>query len=176
MLGVKGDRQGKGADQYRDKIVRYLKRRVPCSFVEDLAQETLLTAHAYVTKGNTLEKPLAFLYKTADFVVGKSYRGRKMAAMTDSVADVDALGVNSEAPSVERNVVSEMELESVGVDIARLPDKCRKAFVLRKVYQYSYKEIAQMCGVSVSTVKGQVRKGFKIVQKYRDERQGSESP
>ena len=65
MPGVKGDRQGKGVDQYRDKIVRYLKRRVPCSFVEDLAQETLLTAHAYVTKGNTLEKPLAFLYKTA---------------------------------------------------------------------------------------------------------------
>ena len=95
--------------------------------------------------------------------------------MTDSVADVDALGVDSEAPSVERNVVSEMELESVGVDIARLPDKCRKAFVLRQVYHYSYKEIAQICGVSVSTVKGQVRKGFKIVQRYRDERQGSGS-
>ena len=77
---------------------------------------------------------------------------------------------------MERDVVLKMELESVGVDIARLPDKCRQAFVLRKVYQYSYKEIARICGVSVNTAKSQVRNGFKIVQEYRDERQGTALP
>ena len=166
--------QEQGGGRYRDEIVRYLKKRVPAGSVEDLTQETLLTAHTYVSKGNTLERPLAFLYKTASFVVSNSYRARKKAAATETVADVDALGLCSQAPSVERSVMSEQEFEAFCMAIGRLPKKCRQAFVLRKVYQYSYKEIAEHCGVSVYTVKNHVKKGHKLVQAYR-ERHGLEA-
>lgn len=162
-------------DQYREEIVLYLSRRVPGHHVEDFAQETLLNAHAYVSNGNTIDKPLAFLYETAKNVVRKNYRDQKMAAVTDAVPDVDALGLASQAPSVEQHAISELEFEALCVAIGRLPAKCRKVFVLRKVYQYSYREIADLCGISVNTVKTYVKRGFKLVQGHYDEQQGRQA-
>jgi RNA polymerase sigma-70 factor (ECF subfamily) len=156
--------------QYRDKIVRYLSKFVPRDYVEDFAQETLLNAHAYMINGNSLDKPLAFLYTTANNVVRKNHRDQRIAAVTEARGDIDASDLVSEAPSVERDVMSELEFAAFCAAIGRLPAKCRKAFVLRKVYQYSYKEIAEHCGISSNTVKNHVKKGFKLVQAYLEER------
>jgi RNA polymerase sigma-70 factor (ECF subfamily) len=94
-----------------------------------------------------------------------------MAAVTDTVADIDA-GFASQAPSVERNVISELDFEAFCVAVGSLPEKCRKAFVLRKVYQYSYREIAEYCGISVNTVKTYIKRGFKLVEGNYQDRQG----
>jgi RNA polymerase sigma factor (sigma-70 family) len=166
----------RGIGQYREKIIRYLSRFVPSDHVEDFAQETLLNAHAYMHNGHKVDKPLAFLYTTARNVVRKSYRDGKTDAATGARTDIEALNLVSEAPSVERDVMSELEFEAFCVAIGRLPAKCRKAFVLRKVYQYSYSEIADHCGVSVNTVKNHVKKGFGLVQAYFDEREGLSPP
>lgn len=170
MPNVKPEEATQGIDQYRDKIVLYLSKRVPSKDVEDCAQETFLTAQTYLHNGNTLNKPLGFLYKAANFVVGKNYRSRKIAAMIDTVADIDALGLESDAPSVEQRAMSEREFEAFCVAIGRLPDKCREAFVMRKVYQYSYREIAKHCEVSPDTVRNHCIKGLKLVHEYYKER------
>ena len=165
-----------GIDRYRGKIVYYLRKRVPSHQVDDFAQETLLNVHAHISKGHTLENPLAYLYRTASNVVSAHYRDQKMAALTDTVVDIDTLGLEYEAPSAERSATAELEFEAMCVAIARLPEKCRKAFVLRKVYQYSYKEIAEYSGISVNTAKTYVRRGFKQVHAYYEERHGLELP
>ncbi|MGH8200295.1 MAG: RNA polymerase sigma factor [Steroidobacteraceae bacterium] len=41
-----------------------------------------------------------------------------------------------------------------------LPPLCRRVFVLRKVYQLSHAEIAQVLGVSHSTIEKHVAKGL----------------
>jgi RNA polymerase sigma-70 factor (ECF subfamily) len=161
-----------GIGRYRAKVVRYLRKLVPQEHVEDFAQETLLNAHAYLSNGNTLDRPLAFLYTTASNVVRKNHRDQRMASVTDTNWDLDALPIALHAPSAEREVSSELEFEAFCVAIARLPARCRKAFVLRKVYEYSYQEIAEHCGVSVHTVKNHVKKGFKLVQTYLAEADG----
>lgn len=176
MRNRNSEHPARGIAQYRDKIVRYLSRFVPRDYVEDFAQETLLNAHVYMNNGHELDKPLAFLYTTARNVVRKSYRDGKTDAANGARTDIEASELVSEAPSVERDVMSELEFEAFCVAIGRLPAKCRKAFVLRKVYQYSYKEIADHCGVSVNTVKNHVKKGFRLVQAYFDERDGFSKP
>lgn len=158
-------------DQYRDKIVRYLRKRVPGHCVEDFAQETMVNAYAYLSNGNTLDKPLAFLYRTANNVVRQNHRDQKMAAATDAVANIDELEWKVGTPSVEQTVMSELEFEAMCVAIGRLPKKCREAFVLRKVYQYSYREIADECGVSIDTVRNHVVTGLKLVHKYCKQRE-----
>ncbi len=157
-------------DRYRDKIIRYLRKRVPGDYVEDFTQETFLNAHAYIKKGNQLEKPLAFLYTTAGNIVRMYYRDGKMAAVTDTFADIDEAGAPAEAPTVEQSAMSEREFEAFCVAVARLPEKCQTAFVLRKVYQHSYKEIADYCGISVNTVKTYVKRGFEKIEAYYEER------
>ena len=174
LSSVKAAAPVPGIEQYRSEVVSYLRKRVPSHRVDDFAQQTLLNVHAHVRNGNTLQNPLAYLYRTASNVVRQHYRDQKMAALTDAVADIDTLGLESEVPSAERSAVSELEFEAMCVAIGRLPEKCRKAFVLRKVYQYSYKEIAEYSGISVNTAKTYVRRGFEMVQRYYEETQGEE--
>lgn len=97
---------------------------------------------------------------TASNVGRKNFRDQKTAAVADTHRDIDALEVASGAPPAERDVMSELEFEAFCTAIGRLPDKCRQAFVLRTVYRYSYKEIAEHCGVSVGTARNHVKKGF----------------
>ena len=168
MRNVKPGKTGASIDQYRDELVLFLRRRVPAHQVEDFAQQALLNVHAYVRNGNTLDTPLAFIYETAKNVIRKNHRDQKMAALTDSVENIETLTVAPGAPSAEQCAASELEFEALCVAIGRLPAKCRKAFVLRKVYRYSYQEIAEHCGISVNTVKTHVKRGFKLVHSYYD--------
>lgn len=166
MRSVKPESAVPAIDQYREELVLFLRRRVPTHQVEDVAQQTLLNVHAYVGNGNTLEKPLAFIYETAKNVIRKNHRDQKMLALTDHVEDIEVLQVEARAPSAEQNAAWELEFEAVCTAIGRLPEQCRKAFVLRKVYQYSYQEIAEHCGISVNTVKTYLKRGFKLVHGY----------
>lgn len=166
MRNAKSRNSAPGIDQYREELVLFLRRRVPPHQVEDFTQQTLLNVHAYVGNGNTLDKPLAFIYETAKNVIRKSHRDQKMVALTDNVEDIEAVTVGHGEPSAEHSATWELEFEGVCEAIGRLPEQCRKAFVLRKVYQYSYQEIAEHCGISVNTVKTYVKRGFKLVQSY----------
>lgn len=170
MRNVKRKTTATGIDQYREELVLFLRRRVPAHQVEDFAQQALLNVHAYVSNGNTLDRPLAFIYETAKNVIRKNHRDQKMVALTDSVGNIEALTAAPGAPSAEQSATLELEFEALCVAIGRLPEQCRKAFVLRKVYQYSYQEIAEHCGISVNTVKTYLKRGFKLVHSHYDDR------
>ena len=44
--------------------------------------------------------------------------------------------------------------------MARLPDVCRRVFVLRRVYGFSQREIAEYLGISIKTVEAHLAKGM----------------
>ena len=48
--------------------------------------------------------------------------------------------------------------------IAALPDGAREVLVLRDIYGYKYKEIAEMQGVALGTVKAQIHRARKMVR------------
>jgi DNA-directed RNA polymerase specialized sigma24 family protein len=77
-----------------------------------------------------------------------------MVAVTDTIENLEALRLEHDA-----------FCEAIG----RLPEKYRKAFVLRVVYQYSHTELAVYCGIPVNTVKGHIEKGLKLAQAYCEE-------
>ena len=58
-----------------------------------------------------------------------------------------------------------MDLEKA---IAALPDKARAVFVLHDVEGYRHEDIARMTGVAVGTVKAQLHRARKLMQKVRD--------
>lgn len=64
--------------------------------------------------------------------------------------------------------MSEHELERLCVAIAELPGRIRHAFVLRRVYGYSCREIAEQLGRSTNTVREQVAQGFKRLRYSRN--------
>jgi RNA polymerase sigma-70 factor (ECF subfamily) len=58
-----------------------------------------------------------------------------------------------------------MDLEKA---IAALPDKARAVFVLHDVEGYRHEDIARMTGVAVGTVKAQLHRARKLLQKVLD--------
>ena len=56
--------------------------------------------------------------------------------------------------------------------VASLPPKCRKVYLLRKVYGMSYKDIAATLKISDSTVEAHISKGYARCDEYVAKRMG----
>jgi len=81
----------------------------------------------------------------------------------DMVAEIDSADHAGDERSPDRCAAASEELRRVGRLIAGLPDKCRQAFVLRKVHGLSQRQIAASMGISESTVEKHIGKGVRLL-------------
>lgn len=142
--------------EYRERLTRFARHLVgrdADADADDLVQETFLKAHHYLRNGREIDTPLSFLIVTMRNLVNDAHRRKHDCVPFEDEQD--------KAPSLERQVMSDQELETVSLAIAQLPERMRHAFVLRKVYGYSCREIAEHLGRSTNTVREQVAQSFK---------------
>jgi RNA polymerase sigma-70 factor (ECF subfamily) len=98
------------------------------------------------------------------------------------VADVDALGVVSNGAGSDEQLDARRRFEGFCIAVDTLPPVCRRVFVLRKVYQLSHDEIADVLGIKPSTIEKHVVKGLKRCRDYMrehgllDEERGASPP
>ncbi len=150
--------------EHHDRLTRFARHLVGVGAdADDLVQETFLKAHDYMCNGKEIRAPLSFLFVTMRNLVNDAYR-KKTIAPLDASVDIDEIVPADDTPSVERQVMSEREFENLCVAIAQLPERMRYAFVLRKIYGYSCREIADHLGRSTNTVREQVAQSFKKLQ------------
>ena len=50
--------------------------------------------------------------------------------------------------------------------VNRLPDKCRQIYIMKRYDELKYTEIAAILGISVNTVKTQIRRALMLLQKH----------
>lgn len=143
--------------EHNARLTQFAHRLVGVD-ADDLVQETFLKVHRHVCKGNEIREPLRFLYITLRNLASDIYRKNKI-----EYVDIDITEIVSDdgTPSIERQVISEQEFDVLCNAIVELPIKMRYAFVLRKVYGYSCREIADKLGRSPNTVREQVAQGCK---------------
>ena len=129
--------------------------------VDDVIQETyaILAAMADVSH---VRQPRAYVYQVAQSVVLQQLR-RAQVVPIEAVAEIDRLEMGSDEICPERRASSHQELARVEALIAGLPDKCREAFVLRRVEGYSQREIAQRMNISENTVEKHICKGIRVL-------------
>lgn len=150
--------------KYHGSLTRFARHLVGVGAdADDLVQETFLKAHHYLRSGKEIRVPLSFLFVTMRNLVNDASRKKKIA-LVDAMLDTDEIVPDDEMPSLERQVMSEREFENLCAAIAQLPERMRYAFVLRKIYGYSCREIADHLGRSTNTVREQVAQGFKKLQ------------
>ncbi len=150
--------------EHHDRLNRFASHLVGVGAdADDLVQETFLKAHDYLCNGKEIRAPLSFLFVTMRNLVNDACRRNKIASVDASI-DIDEIAPDDDTPSVERQVMSEREFENLCVAIAQLPERMRYAFVLRKIYGYSCREIADHLGRSTNTVREQVAQSFKRLQ------------
>jgi RNA polymerase sigma-70 factor (ECF subfamily) len=57
----------------------------------------------------------------------------------------------------------------VKLALAELPEKCKEVFIMAKIQDMKYKEIAEELGISIKTVENQMGKAFKMLrEKLKD--------
>ena len=155
--------------RYGRALRRYLRRfSLNDDTAAELAQEAFLRTYAASTD-KEIDHPRAYLFQTAKNLALSNIRRRGLVR-TETVEDFDDLGIYEDYPSLESAQISREEFDVLCEAIDQLPPRCQRVFVLRKVYHYSYQEIATQLGIAVSTVEKHVAKGATACHRFLRER------
>ena len=130
--------------------------------VDDVVHTAYLKAHGYLRSGRFIRDPYQFLCRTVNNLVTDGYRKTKIRG-ADSSIDVGDVAPGSPSSSVEREVILQSEFERICIATARLPTQQRRAFVLKKVFGHTHREIAERMGISENTVMRHVADATKTV-------------
>jgi RNA polymerase sigma factor (sigma-70 family) len=151
--------------RHRAALYRYLRKFTSgAEDIEDLIQETYMRVYS-LPDFETVGSPRALLFRIAHNMAVERARRNKSQA-TDSVGDFTSLTVYSNEAPAEVQLDDRQRFEAFCAAVDQLPPLCRRVFVLRKVYRLSHDEIAEVLGVSHSTIEKHVAKGLVRCRDY----------
>lgn len=155
-------------DELATPLVRYLTKKVRNNEdANDLAQEAFLRMHKF-QQSRQLDNARAFLFKTANNLVVDQMR---RARVHDKYLSFEMLPEQSDeendkfAPSAERTVSAEEELDQIYKVVDQMPEKVRRAFLMHRGKDLSYSEIAAEMDVSTSMVEKYIIQALRILRK-----------
>jgi len=141
-------------------IRRYLRRFIASNHdIDDICQEAVTRA-LEAAKTRVIDDPKGFLFGVARNVMRKEL-DRKSRSLIDFLEDFSS---DKQAAS-ESDMGSELDehrrmLQFIDI-VTSLPPQCQRVFVMKKVYGFSHREIANRLNISVSTVEKHVAAGMK---------------
>jgi RNA polymerase sigma-70 factor (ECF subfamily) len=135
-------------------VKRFLKSGAD---VEDIVQETYVKSYQHLIE-KEIENPTAYMFKTAKNLALK-HNALAANRLNDQLANLDLDDYIKLDDPVEQAVLAKEEMSWLSESIRELPLQCRKVFVLKKVYGFSHKEIAERLGISENTVHRHLAKG-----------------
>ena len=151
-------------DSIKRFISRFLFRQQD---IDDVAQEAFLKAYNAELEKD-IEHPKAYLFQIARNVALEGLR-RKSSQIADHIVDFDEKSITGGESSVEAAMETEEYLGAFCEAAAQLTPKCRRVFLMRKVYGFSYKEITERLGISLSTAEKHMRNGMLQTSAYMRE-------
>jgi RNA polymerase sigma factor (sigma-70 family) len=135
-------------------VARFFKHQHAA--VEDVVQETYIRA-LEAQKQTEIVNPRAYLYQTSRNLALKEL-GKTTFRLTDSL---EKSGLEQALPSgagLDEEYAARETFELFCRAVRQLPLKCRRVYVLRKVYGFSQKEIASRMNISEKTVEAHLAK------------------
>lgn len=141
---------------YHPKLFRYaytLSKNT--NLAEDIVQEQLMRLW---TKKEKLDIASlnAYLYKLVFNGYMDYYSAEKRKLSLHEQLRMEAVMEVENTDTAQK----EERLAILNKIIAQLPEKRREIFILNKLKNYEYREIAEIKGISVRTVEGQIRKAL----------------
>ncbi|MCI0600996.1 MAG: sigma-70 family RNA polymerase sigma factor [Beijerinckiaceae bacterium] len=137
-------------EAHASELHGFARRRVGRQEADDIVQDAYLHLLQRGTAA-TLEHPRPYLYRiAANLAVDWARKAKIRLRYTGESLELSCNAENP--PSPEAAAVSALELQRVQASLAELPQACRKAFLLNRVEDLSYAEIARRLGISVRTV------------------------
>ncbi len=132
--------------------------------VEDILQETFLQTWS-IEKRQEIQLPKSYLFRVARNMALKELRKRSKQ-ITVYIEEVNQDELIRNETSIENVVDFNERLILFEKALTTLSPRCRKVFVLRKVFGFSQKEIARRMNISVSTVEKHIANGLQRCNVY----------
>ena len=146
----------------RGSLARAVFGIVPPKEIEDIVQETYVRV-CQIEKTHKIREPRSFLFTTARNLALDHIK-RAESRLTVSVEEIGESGLGEVERSSDETfdrVASNEEFSQFCEAVRQLPVQCRRAFVLKKVYGYSQREVAREMNLSESTVEKHIAQGIK---------------
>jgi len=163
--------------RYGKALARAISRLVRPYDVEDVVQETYMRVYQAARK-QPIRSPRAFMLKTARNIAlnrlaladalnhVETPPASELGESNDEMDGVDALEVSDGNLTPDSILESEQEFVVFCRAVRGLPRRCRRAFLLRKVYGLSQREVAERMNVSEGTVEKHIAKAMFECMRY----------
>jgi RNA polymerase sigma-70 factor (family 1) len=146
--------------QHQNELICYTARITDCrDTAEDIIQESFIILFREL-KQQHVENPRAFLFRVAKNLAFDHLKHKKVTT-NYAQAQYPILESTIEAPSIEQVMVEHQDIDLMRQVIDELPPRCRDTFILNKIHEMSYNEVAQHTGISESGVEKHIMKGLR---------------
>lgn len=147
--------------RYHGSLLSFLRQRLRTSEdAADVAQEAYIRLMQY--EGSCeVHSPSSLLFRIAINVANDLGRAEQARRCSDHYS-IDDTDIASDQPTPEREVAAAQDLTLLYAAIENLPPKCQQVFLLSRVRQMTYPQIAAHCGISVKMVEKHISRALEI--------------
>ncbi len=140
----------------------WLRRRRLSDFeIDDLVQETYAKFVA-MDSVDAIRDPKSYAFQIASSIFATNIRRAKIVSIR-SGTDLGELAIASSEGTPEDVMEARDELQELAEALATLPERCRKAFLLRRAEGLSQRETAQALGISEKTVEKHMTQAIRFL-------------
>jgi RNA polymerase sigma factor (sigma-70 family) len=126
--------------------------------VEDLRQEIYARVYGAARK-EIPQSARAFVFTTArNLLINLAQKANVIPI--DAVADLEALGIEIDAPPPDRSVIARQELRRLQDALDQLPPRHREAVILGRIEGLTGREIASRMGIAETTASQHLKLGM----------------
>ena len=147
----------------RDGLSRFVYSKV--GNVEDAQEIVQDTFHNFLRMESSeeVENPQAFLYKTAHNLALNHLRKSSYRE-----AHLNSLDSDPQTVSLERQVISQKDVDQLQLRINKLPELTQKIFLSNRMEGKSYPQISEEFGMSIGSVQKHMSKALNYLRKHLD--------
>ncbi|WP_018984619.1 RNA polymerase sigma factor [Salinimonas chungwhensis] len=150
--------------KYRSKLMRAVSAIVSKDDIEDIVQEAFVKSYEAQLDHN-IEYQRTYMLRTVRNLA-LNHVTSAASILNDPIENMDALPYELVGHTLEKNVESKERFLQFCRATDTLSSDVKRVFLLKKIYGMKQKEIAELLGLSQSTVEKHVAKGLLMCTKY----------
>lgn len=178
ILYSKGENQAFDTllNRYQNRLYSYIYFIVKSTeLAEDIFQETFVKAIMTIKQGRYTEngKFPAWLTRIAHNLIIDNYRQeRNENVISNDDSEIDLLNnMKLSEGNIEMEIINEQIHDDVRHLVKQLPDNQREVIYMRFYQDLSFKEIADITGVSINTALGRMRYAILNLRRMAEEKE-----
>ncbi|WP_157994494.1 RNA polymerase sigma factor [Peristeroidobacter agariperforans] len=149
-------------DAFKGRLLRYVRRRgASREDAEDVIQEAYLRLLRYSAEHEVQSEERLLLIAAKNLALDSIRRRRARDKTAVEYAVIAAAAQNWPAPDEE--LYSQQCLHNLQDALAMLPERCREIFLLHRIDNLTYGEIALRCGISASAVEKHIARACLLI-------------